>query len=137
MYVQPATSAREEATTPRPTPSVYDSRFDAFATCFSCHTKERYESGGRGFPHRKHLDEIQIGAKCGDCHVGNLGPVGNASGKIQIQIRDLDQTVNGPMSTGLDQRDTARKLREALLLRRLERIAREERDDPFDEVRDE
>ena len=32
---------------------------------------------------------------CGDCHVGNLGPVGNASGKIQIQIRDLDQTVIG------------------------------------------
>jgi len=32
---------------------------------------------------------------CGDCHVGNLGPVANASGKIEIQIRDLDQTVVG------------------------------------------
>jgi uncharacterized protein (DUF2252 family) len=32
---------------------------------------------------------------CGDCHVGNLGPVGNARGKIEIQIRDLDQTVIG------------------------------------------
>jgi uncharacterized protein (DUF2252 family) len=32
---------------------------------------------------------------CGDCHVGNLGPVGNASGKIRIQFRDLDQTVIG------------------------------------------
>lgn len=32
---------------------------------------------------------------CGDCHVGNLGPVGNASGRIEIQIRDLDQTVIG------------------------------------------
>src|SRR5258708_21553717 len=32
---------------------------------------------------------------CGDCHVGNLGPVGNASGKIEIQIRDLDQSVIG------------------------------------------
>jgi uncharacterized protein (DUF2252 family) len=32
---------------------------------------------------------------CGDCHVGNLGPVGNARGKIKIQIRDLDQTVIG------------------------------------------
>jgi len=32
---------------------------------------------------------------CGDCHVGNLGPVGNANGKIEIQIRDLDQTVIG------------------------------------------
>ena len=32
---------------------------------------------------------------CGDCHVGNLGPVANASGVIEIQIRDLDQTVIG------------------------------------------
>ena len=32
---------------------------------------------------------------CGDCHVGNLGPVGHASGHIEIQIRDLDQTVIG------------------------------------------
>ena len=31
----------------------------------------------------------------GDCHVGNLGPVANAGGKIEIQIRDLDQTVIG------------------------------------------
>src|SRR6478752_2363883 len=29
---------------------------------------------------------------CGDCHVGNLGPVGNAGGGLAIQIRDLDQT---------------------------------------------
>jgi uncharacterized protein (DUF2252 family) len=32
---------------------------------------------------------------CGDCHVGNLGPLANADGKIAIQIRDLDQTVIG------------------------------------------
>ena len=32
---------------------------------------------------------------CGDCHVGNLGPVANLEGKVQIQIRDLDQTVIG------------------------------------------
>jgi uncharacterized protein (DUF2252 family) len=32
---------------------------------------------------------------CGDCHVGNLGPVANAAGKIETQIRDLDQTVIG------------------------------------------
>ena len=32
---------------------------------------------------------------CGDCHVGNLGPVANADGKIAVQIRDLDQTVIG------------------------------------------
>jgi uncharacterized protein (DUF2252 family) len=32
---------------------------------------------------------------CGDCHVGNLGPVANAEGKVEIGIRDLDQTVIG------------------------------------------
>jgi uncharacterized protein (DUF2252 family) len=32
---------------------------------------------------------------CGDCHYGNLGPTGAASGDIQVQIRDLDQTVIG------------------------------------------
>ena len=32
---------------------------------------------------------------CGDCHTGNLGPVANADGKIDIEIRDLDQTVIG------------------------------------------
>jgi uncharacterized protein (DUF2252 family) len=32
---------------------------------------------------------------CGDCHVGNLGPVANAEGDVEIGIRDLDQTVIG------------------------------------------
>jgi uncharacterized protein (DUF2252 family) len=32
---------------------------------------------------------------CGDCHIGNLGPVTNADGDIEIQIRDFDQTVIG------------------------------------------
>ena len=32
---------------------------------------------------------------CGDCHVGNLGPVADAKGEVAIQIRDLDQTVIG------------------------------------------
>ena len=32
---------------------------------------------------------------CGDCHVGNLGPIANFQGKIDIQVRDLDQTVIG------------------------------------------
>jgi uncharacterized protein (DUF2252 family) len=32
---------------------------------------------------------------CGDCHVGNLGPVADAKGRIAIQIRDVDQTVIG------------------------------------------
>jgi len=32
---------------------------------------------------------------CGDCHVGNLGPVASTDGLLAIQIRDLDQTVLG------------------------------------------
>jgi uncharacterized protein (DUF2252 family) len=32
---------------------------------------------------------------CGDCHVGNLGPVASLEGTVAIQIRDLDQTVIG------------------------------------------
>jgi uncharacterized protein (DUF2252 family) len=32
---------------------------------------------------------------CGDCHVGNLGPLADADGEVDIQIRDLDQTVIG------------------------------------------
>jgi uncharacterized protein (DUF2252 family) len=32
---------------------------------------------------------------CGDCHAGNLGPVADAEGRVEIQIRDLDQTVIG------------------------------------------
>jgi uncharacterized protein (DUF2252 family) len=29
---------------------------------------------------------------CGDCHVGNIGPVGRAEGNPVIELRDLDQT---------------------------------------------
>jgi len=32
---------------------------------------------------------------CGDCHVGNLGPISDGQGKIKVQIRDFDQTVVG------------------------------------------
>ncbi len=32
---------------------------------------------------------------CGDCHVGNLGPVAAPDGSVEIAIRDLDQTVIG------------------------------------------
>jgi uncharacterized protein (DUF2252 family) len=32
---------------------------------------------------------------CGDCHVGNLGPVADAKGDVAFQIRDLDQAVIG------------------------------------------
>lgn len=32
---------------------------------------------------------------CGDCHIGNLGPIADGQGRVEIQIRDLDQTVVG------------------------------------------
>ena len=32
---------------------------------------------------------------CGDCHVGNMGPVANAEGQVEVQLRDFDQTVIG------------------------------------------
>src|SRR5579871_5076865 len=32
---------------------------------------------------------------CGDCHVGNLGPVADSKGNVTIEIRDLDQAVIG------------------------------------------
>lgn len=32
---------------------------------------------------------------CGDCHVGNLGPLADSKGRVLVQIRDLDQTVIG------------------------------------------
>src|ERR1700753_1441667 len=32
---------------------------------------------------------------CGDCHLGNLGPLANVNGRVEIAIRDLDQTVIG------------------------------------------
>ena len=32
---------------------------------------------------------------CGDCHLGNLGPLADRKGRVSVQIRDLDQTVIG------------------------------------------
>jgi uncharacterized protein (DUF2252 family) len=32
---------------------------------------------------------------CGDCHVGNLGPVAAADGTVQLHLRDFDQTTIG------------------------------------------
>jgi uncharacterized protein (DUF2252 family) len=32
---------------------------------------------------------------CGDCHLGNLGPLADVKGRVEVQIRDLDQTVIG------------------------------------------
>jgi uncharacterized protein (DUF2252 family) len=38
---------------------------------------------------------------CGDCHLGNLGPLADMDGCVDIQIRDLDQTVIGNPSHDL------------------------------------
>jgi uncharacterized protein (DUF2252 family) len=38
---------------------------------------------------------------CGDCHVGNLGPLADAKGRVALQVRDLDQTVIGNPSHDL------------------------------------
>jgi uncharacterized protein (DUF2252 family) len=43
-------------------------------------------------------DHLPVGPPiwiCGDCHLGNLGPVADSSGRVDVQIRDLDQTVIG------------------------------------------
>lgn len=32
---------------------------------------------------------------CGDCHLGNLGPINDGNGRIEVQVRDLDQAVIG------------------------------------------
>ncbi|KAF3996313.1 DUF2252 domain-containing protein [Glaciimonas immobilis] len=32
---------------------------------------------------------------CGDCHLGNLGPLAAADGRVEVQIRDFDQTIIG------------------------------------------
>ncbi|HEY4059412.1 MAG TPA: DUF2252 family protein, partial [Kofleriaceae bacterium] len=32
---------------------------------------------------------------CGDCHVGNLGPIGRPAGNAVVELRDLDQAVIG------------------------------------------
>ena len=32
---------------------------------------------------------------CGDCHLGNLGPLVDADGRVDVQVRDLDQAVIG------------------------------------------
>ena len=32
---------------------------------------------------------------CGDCHVGNLGPLADIDGRVEMGIRDFDQTVIG------------------------------------------
>jgi uncharacterized protein (DUF2252 family) len=44
---------------------------------------------------RRSLPEGPPAWICGDCHSGNLGPVADAKGRVEVQIRDLDQTVIG------------------------------------------
>ena len=51
---------------------------------------EWLESSGRG-----KLPEGPSVWICGDCHVGNLGPLADANGHVVVQIRDLDQAVIG------------------------------------------
>jgi uncharacterized protein (DUF2252 family) len=51
-----------------------------------------------GWLEASHIEALPRGPAvwiCGDCHVGNLGPIANAKGRIDIQIRDLDQIVIG------------------------------------------
>jgi uncharacterized protein (DUF2252 family) len=51
----------------------------------------------------KWLNDVKPGALpegppvwiCGDCHSGNLGPIGDADGEVDIMIRDVDQAVIG------------------------------------------
>jgi len=50
---------------------------------------EWLEDGGRKLPPGP---SVWI---CGDCHIGNLGPLADADGHVDVQIRDLDQTVIG------------------------------------------
>jgi uncharacterized protein (DUF2252 family) len=44
---------------------------------------------------RGHLPEGPPVRICGDCHVGNLGPLAHSDGRVEIQLRDLDQAVIG------------------------------------------
>jgi uncharacterized protein (DUF2252 family) len=44
---------------------------------------------------RGHLPEGPPIWICGDCHIGNLGPLAHSDGRVEIQIRDLDQAVIG------------------------------------------
>jgi uncharacterized protein (DUF2252 family) len=48
-----------------------------------------------GAQKRRSLPEGPAVWICGDCHAGNLGPIANSEGEVEIQIRDLDQTVIG------------------------------------------
>ncbi len=38
---------------------------------------------------------------CGDCHLGNLGPIASVKGQVEIAISDFDQTVIGDRLHGI------------------------------------
>ena len=63
---------------------------------------------GNTAQHYEWLSQIECGLPdgpsvwiCGDCHAGNLGPIADGEGKVDIQVRDLDQTVIGNPSHDL------------------------------------
>ncbi len=46
----------------------------------------------------EHRIDVPVGPAlwiCGDCHSGNIGPLADAEGRVDVQIRDFDQTVVG------------------------------------------
>ena len=48
--------------------------------------------------HSQHAHSLPHGPGiwiCGDCHLGNLGPLADTDGKVDVQIRDFDQTIMG------------------------------------------
>jgi uncharacterized protein (DUF2252 family) len=55
-------------------------------------TKQHYEWLER---HERSIPKGPSVWICGDCHVGNLGPIADRDGQVDVQIRDLDQTVIG------------------------------------------
>jgi uncharacterized protein (DUF2252 family) len=56
-------------------------------------TKAFYEwlAGGAG----KNIPEGPLVWICGDAHIGNLGPIARSDERIEVELRDLDQTVPG------------------------------------------
>ncbi|MGO4326696.1 DUF2252 family protein [Cupriavidus sp. 2TAF22] len=99
-------TARKPAAKPaKPRPPAADKREDVLLRCRnlkmarSAHayvrgnTRKFYEWLEAKQPHT--LPEGPAIWICGDCHVGNLGPVADIQGDVAIQIRDLDQTVIG------------------------------------------
>jgi uncharacterized protein (DUF2252 family) len=67
----------------------------AYVRGSTTHFYEWLQASGRSLPQGP---DVWI---CGDCHVGNLGPVASKDGALAIQIRDLDQTVIGNPSHDL------------------------------------